>query len=458
MSRRRLGIGIGAYAFDKGVVAVIQLLMVPVLANMWGLTLYGIWAMVLTVPSFLVLGDFGIVNSASARMIRFIARQEWDQARATLHTAWTVTLAIVAFIAVVTAAVLLLLPDGTVPTTAGLNEADARLTVLLLLVYGLVGIVFRLNTAAYRASMHYTLSILCSTATYLMENGVVLVLAFAGFGPVVAAAGMLVVRLLAIGVVFVLSFRLTPRLRPGFAGTSKAEWREMWRPALAASALGFGQAAYLQGSVVLLGAIAGAASVPAFIAVRTLSRQGVQVATLVSVPVSQEFGNAMGRGELRRAGRFFGLVFAIAVAMAAVSGAGLVLLGEPFIRLWTHGAIRADHALLMLMALSSIGAMLWSPLSNLVMALNRQNSFSYANLAVSGVGLVVIWMLAGRMGSAAAGLSFALVDGVTLGAVALFIWRHWAGLGEFRAGASSMMREMRSPFTMVKSVLRGAGA
>lgn len=455
MSRKRLSLGIGAYALDKVVVAVIQLLTVPVLANAWGLTLFGIWAIVLTVPSFLVLGDFGIVNSAWARMVRFIARDEWDEARASFHTAWLVTLGLVTLIAGLVAAVIWKLPDGIVPTTNGFSEADSRLTLILLLVYGLSSIVFRLITAAYRAAMRYTLSLLLSTGTYLVENMAVVVLAWIGFGPVVAAAGLLIMRLIAILVVFAMSFRLLPRLRPGFRGARWSEWTEMWRPALAASALGFGLAAYLQGSVMILGAIAGAAAVPAFVAVRTLSRLGVQVATLVSTPVAQEFGNAMGKGELYRSGRFFGLVLVVAGIMAAGMGIGLVLLGAPFIDLWTHGAIVADPQLLVFMAVSSVAAMFWNPLSNLILALNRQKSFSYTNLAVSAVGLAQIYVTADRMGASSAGLSFAFVDTATLLAVGLFIWRHWLGLPEFRAGIASSVREMRAPLAMLRSI-RGA--
>ena len=456
MSRRRLSVGIGAFAADKVVVALVQLVMVPVLANVWGLTLYGIWAMVLTVPTFLVLGDFGIVSTAAGRMIGFVSREEWDEARATLHTACVVTFSIITLLAIGIGLVLWLLPLGVVPVTQGFGDAQSRLTLMLLLVYGLCTIVFRLITSAYRASMRYTLAVMCGTTTYTLENGAVVVAALMGFGPVQAAAAMLALRLLAILAAVVASFSIVPKLRPGFHAASRKEWGHMWKPALAASAFGFGLMGYLQGSVVMLGAICGAAAVPAFIAVRTLSRQGVQLATLVSVPVSQEFANAMAKGEVYRAGRYFGLVFVVAVVLASTAGVGLVALGEPFIRIWTHGAIRADHALLLFMAISSFASMFWNPLSNLILVLNQHQSYSYANLIASGLGLALIWAVAGRYGAPVAGLSFALVDLVTLGAVALFIWRHWLGVPEFRAGISRSLAEMRQPLAMLRSIRRTA--
>ncbi|WP_232495032.1 lipopolysaccharide biosynthesis protein [Novosphingobium kaempferiae] len=452
MSRRRLSLGLGAYAFDKLAVALVQILTVPVLANAWGLTLYGTWAMVMTIPTFLVLGDFGIVNSAAARMIGAIARDDWQAATRTLHTAWAATLAIITAIALIIAAVLWWLPNGTVPTTGGFDEATSRLTILILLVYGLVTIIFRLNTAALRSAMLYSQSLIFGTGSYLVENLSVVAIAAWGFGPLAAAGSLLVLRLASLLAVYVAGGRLVPRLRPGVSATSRAELAELWGPALAASALGFGVAAYLQGSVMILGAIAGAAVVPAFTAVRTLSRLGVQMATMISLPVSQEFGNAMGKGEIYRGGRFFGLVFLPALILSGSAGLGLVLIGQPFIRIWTHGAIVADHTLLLFMAISSFAAMFWNPLSNLIMVMNRQRSFSYINLAISFVGLAVIYLGAREYGAAAAGVSFALVDMITLAAVVVFITRHWLKLPEFRAGVRSSMEEMRSPFRMLRSI------
>lgn len=452
MSRTRLSLGLSAYALDKVVVAVVQILMVPVLANAWGLELYGIWAIMLTVPSFLGLGDFGIVASAGARMISAVARDEWAEARRTLHTAWVATLVIVATAMVLVVAVLVWLPDGVLPTSGAFDEERSRLTLMVLLAYGLITIIFRLNTAAFRAALRYSLASLCSTSVYLVENLVLIALAATGNDPLIAALGLLTVRLTWIAGLFVLSYRQLPDLCPGISQASRSEWLLMWRPALAASALGFGLAGYLQGSVMILGALAGAAAVPAFIAVRTLSRLGVQVSTLVSLPVMQEFGNAMGKGETYRAGRYFGLVAVTAAVMASGAGLGLIVLGAPFVRLWTSGAIVADQTLITFMAVSSIAAMLWNPLSNLILAINRQHAFSYVNLLVSGLGLVLIWLTARSLGSASAGLSFALVDCVTLGAVLLFIARNWQGDPAFRSGIAATWHELRSPLTILRSL------
>ncbi|MEG8222720.1 hypothetical protein OSJ57_19175 [Sphingomonas sp. HH69] len=454
MSRKRLSRGVGAYALDKVVVALVQLASVPVLANVWGLSLYGTWAMIMTIPSFLVLGDFGIVNSAGARMVLFASRGDWEAARGTLHTAWLATVSIVAVIVVVLAGGLWFLPPGIVPTTIHFNETQSRATILMLLVYGLLTIICRLNSAALRADMHYSINMLYGTGTYALENALVIVVVVLGLGPVVAAASLLIARIFVLIGLYVLGSFLVPQLRPGFAEASRLEWGQLLGPAIAASAIGFGTAAYLQGSVMLLGALAGAAAIPAFTAVRTLSRLGVQMATLISLPVSQEFGNALAKDQVYRSGRLFGLVFLPALVLALGSGLGLVLLGGPFVTFWTHGAIHANMGLIVTMAISSFAAMFWSPLSNLIMVINQQRSYSYANLVASGAGLLIIYLFAKTEGAVAVGYAFVVVDGVTLTAVLLFIARCWLPLATFRSGVTETLREIRTPFNLLRSLRR----
>lgn len=452
MSRKRLSIGVATNTMDKVVVALVQFMSIPILVDGWGLNLFGIWSMMITIPTFLVLTDFGIVNSAVARMTRQVARDAWDEARSTLHTAWTVCVTLIAIFLTAIAAVVWTLPEGSLSTTANFTTDDARATITMLLAYGLLTILFRLNTAALRSTMRYSLAVVLGTGSYAIENFTVMALVFLGYGPLVAAAAMLVLRTLMIIALLVISARLTPRLKSGFGASSMSTWKELWRPALAASALGFGQVGYLQGSVLVLGVIAGPASVPAFIAVRTLSRLGVQMSTLVSLPFSQEFANAMGRHDRIRAGRLFGIVLILAVVTSIAMGLGFALFVQPFIAFWTRDAIHASMPLIILMGISSAASILWNPLANFILSVNEQRSYSYANVVASVLGVIAIYLLAQGYGATAAGFSFAFVDLVTLVAVLWYIGRQWIPSTEFKAGIVRSGKELTKPGALLCSL------
>ncbi|WP_347303354.1 hypothetical protein V5740_01645 [Croceibacterium sp. TMG7-5b_MA50] len=457
MNLRRLSLGIGSGLFDKIVVTVVQLLLVPVLANAWGLTLFGIWAMLATIPTMLALSDFGIITSAWARMTLFVSRGEVERARMVLHTAWLSSGLITLALVVLSGATLILLPAGILPNAPGLGDVDSRAALFMLIAYGLGTVLFRLNTVIFRAAGNVPLNLWCNTASYTIENVGVLIAVLLGAGIVTAAGVLLVARCISIVGVFVLGNIKYPELRPGFMQASRDEWVQMWRPALSAAVLGFGVIAFLQLSVLALGASAGAAAVPAFVAVRTLSRVGLQISQMVAGPVAQEFGQEMAGGRAERAGRYFGLVLATSLVMSVGIAFGMVVLGTTFVRLWTAGAIEVSFTLMLAMALSSAAAVLWNTVANLISSVNRQGAISNINLGASIVGLLLIAVTGDHLGAVAAGLAFAAVDLVTVVAVVRFVRQEWWISPEFRDGTCTTFQHLRNPAGMLRALRQRSG-
>ncbi|KHL24232.1 hypothetical protein PK98_14710 [Croceibacterium mercuriale] len=450
-----MSLGIGSGLFDKVVVALVQLIMVPLLSNAWGLHLYGTWAMMITIPSMLVLSDFGIVSSAWARMTMFISRGEMGEARSVLHTAWLSASLSCCVVIVVTVATSMLLSDEMITGGEQMNAFQTRIIIVLLALYGLGVIMFRLNTAIFRAAGNFTLATWCSTASFTLENMALLACVLSGGRPLAAAITLLIARLVAIGFVFWLSHRRFREVSPGFSHASRLQWREMWRPALSSSLLGFGSLAFLQTSVLALGFVAGSAAVPAFMAVRTLSRVGLQVAMMIANPAAQEFAQEMSLGHSFRAGRYFGLVGATSIIMGLGMAIGLTVLGLPFIDLWTGGAIDVSFLLIVFMATSSAAAVLWNALAALISALNRQGSIAPINFVVCVVGVAVILLLGDRIGADAAGLAYAVTDAVTVFSLALFVRRSWWRDAEFRRGTYAALSQLRAPRSALNALRRG---
>ena len=454
MSRRKLALGIGSTAAEKGIVAGVQLLLLPVLANGWGLELYGIWAVMYTIPGFLVLSDFGIVTSAWARMTDFVSRGQEDRARTVLHTAWLVTALIGAALVALLASVLWALPPGTLPVSSTLTEAQSRHTLFVLVAYGVMTVPFKLGTCVLSATNRYSLSAWSMAAVFFVENMALLIAVLAGAGLPEAALVLFVARLSALLVLLALVARLTPQLAVGIGGARWAEWRALWRPALSASVFTIGFLGFMQGSVVALGIAAGAAAVPAFVAVRTLSRIGLQATVLVIHPAAQQFGHEMAKGDHYRAGRYLGLVAASTLVLAGGMAVAFTAFGQPAIELWTGGAIRPPWALVALMALASLMGALWNGVSNFLLIVNRPQAIAIASIAGGTAGIVLILVLGGRLGSPAVGIACALTDLVILLAAIRFVWRHWWQNPEFRRGAMASLSDFAAPLAMLRALRR----
>lgn len=432
MSRRRIAANIGAHIGDKAVVALVQLVTVPVLLHAWGTDGFGRWAMLATLPAFLALGDFGIVRVAGARVTALLARGEVAAARVAVHAAWAATLIIVGGLALVGTAAWAALGEAKVP-------GDVAPAIGWLALYGVLTIFVRLHTVMLRAAGHYQLWSWSATGFYALDNAALLLAAAGGADFAQAAAAMALSRAAQLLMVAITGRRWMAGVMPGLSGAARSEWAVLARPALAASVLAIGMAAFLQGSTLLLGVLAGAAAVPAFVAVRTLARLGVQAALVVAQPLGQEFAVARARGDARRSGRLLAAVLGGAGLLAIGTGGALVLAGGPFIGWWTGGRIEVDHALLALMAVSTFAAVLWSALGQLAEATNRQQALAYAHLLAGLAGLAVLVAGAPLWGALAAAAGFALADLLTLAAVLALTVRRWLAEPALRAGARSLL-------------------
>jgi len=110
---------------------------------------------------------------------------------------------------------------------------------------------------------------------------------------------------LSIGVVGIVVRMLWLRVQAGWLvyfswRISFGQVRRLLHPAFAVLALPMAQALFLQGTVAVVGLAAGAAAVPAFTAVRTLSRIGLQLTMIVNNAVIPEFTMAAASVDHRR--------------------------------------------------------------------------------------------------------------------------------------------------------------
>jgi O-antigen/teichoic acid export membrane protein len=189
-----------------------------------------------------------------------------------------------------------------------------------------------------------------------------------------------------------------------------AEIRRLTPPALAVIALPMALALSLQGTVVVVGMAAGAAAVPAFTAVRTLSRLGVQLTMIVNNAVLPEFTMAVASIDHARRARLAFLSLAASAAILTPMFFVVIGAGPLILKLWTHGVIHAPYALIVVMASTMLVNGTWFPISNLVFALNRHSQYSYYYLAAAAASVLLSYPLVGLFGSPGAAISLLLLD------------------------------------------------
>lgn len=425
MSARRIAWGFVANLYDKLLIAGVQLVMVPVLVLHWGLHLYGCWVVLATVPGFLALADLGFGGAAFVRMTSLVARGERDGA----VVVWQTACQMIAIASAATLALALLViwsvPAGWLPQDPRLSDGDARFVLVLLALYALVVFQGSLQAAGYASAQLFPLLVTVNAHVILAENVLLGIAAVSGHGPLAGAAALLVGRAGGVTLAALLLRRRASWLRLGIDRADAGERRVLARSAVSMLAIPLAQATALQGGVIALGAAAGPAATPAFAAARTLSRIGLQATQLLTHALLPEFTAADGRGDRRGQAMMLCAVVAASILTALPFAFLLGFAGDWLMGVWTKGAVTPTPGLMPVMALSVMLSGLWSPLSSLMYAIDRQGAFAWAYLATGLISLLVTFALGRILGATGAAVAFTALDAVMLVVVGRFAVTHW---------------------------------
>lgn len=407
---RRLSWGIGANAYDKLVVSGVQLLLVPILALHWGIDVYGAWVLLSTIPTFLSASDLGFATAAGTRMTMLASRGERDKVIEVFQSAWVVVLLSSASISLVALAVVWLLPSGVLPASSTFSVNEARWTLSLLVAYGILCLQGSIFFAGFRCAGYFALGAFWFANTVLFENVSVVLLVIWGGRPVHAAFALVICRLLALLVQNVILRVKVPWLRIGFSEVRRSEIRDLWGPAVALLSFPIGQASYLQGTALALGAATSNAVVPLFTATRTLSRVGLQLTQLLTHAVMPEFSAAVAKKDDEARVAMVGIVLVTAFVIVVPFSIVLATFGPEIVAAWTHGIIRPAHSLTFAMAATVLLGGFWNPLASLIIATNRHASFAYPFLIFAIVTVPLSYFLSRWLGATGAGLSILALD------------------------------------------------
>ncbi|HMF54366.1 MAG TPA: hypothetical protein VK593_08450, partial [Edaphobacter sp.] len=87
-TKRRLFLGFLTNWVSKLATTIIQLIQVPVFLHFWSVPLYGEWMIIIAVPSYLNVSNFGFGNVAGNEMTMMTARGDRDGALRVFQSCW----------------------------------------------------------------------------------------------------------------------------------------------------------------------------------------------------------------------------------------------------------------------------------------------------------------------------------------------------------------------------------
>jgi O-antigen/teichoic acid export membrane protein len=402
-----------ALSYSAACRVVIQLVAVPVFTYFWGLHDYGTWLLLFTLPSFIMMGDIGLNFAASTAMIAAIERGEAQQAADTFSVLRR-TVVLLAVGVFTFAGVLLLLRPQTVDFANAATDGRAVATVVLIVAYALIGVQNTSTLAGFRSTGDYAKGVLLIETAGIVESIAVLVVVAMGGNPFHAALTYFAIRA-SFSIFAAVRLRVhapelfAKRLRP-----AREVLKGLIGPAVAGSAVPISHALTLQGSLAVLGAVAGPASVAVFATSRTLVRLPFQLMMIVVNATLPLFTAAAARGDEARKEALVNRTLAGATLILVPFMLLIAFAGEWIVKLWTNGVVEPMPLTVVLLVIAGLLNGGWLVLCNFVMALNRQAMFSYFYLAASLVMLGATAAFAYWWGRPGAALAALLLDAVML--------------------------------------------
>lgn len=442
---------IGATGLSQVANLAIQLVLLPILAWNWGLEAYGVWLILFALPYYLTAADLGLAVASGNDMTAAIAQGRRDEAMHTFQTMQAALLVICLAIFALVAWLAVGPLNHLLEFAQGPTRGRAVATLLLLVAYGLLAQQISAGYVAMRATGGYDRATNYLTAVYVSEAAVVAGIAIYGGTMLHAAAAYCIGHIFGVLGLRLILARQAPWLRTFPLRPSWAELRRLTPAALAMLCLPLSYALSIHGPTLVLGAVAGAAVVPIFAAVRIATRAFVQVPMVVAYASMPIFTVATAQGDEARRRELVSLALVTSLCVLVPAAIGLIAFGQDLIGLWTGGVIVPPRALIALLAVGMVLLGTWWPLSILVMSINEHARYTYVFLVLSAAALGVTAVLARPFGVVGAGVAMALLDALML--AWLLIQARRLGLID----SAILIGAPRTALTVIRRYLDGRG-
>jgi O-antigen/teichoic acid export membrane protein len=371
--RGRIMQGMIANVVAQLVLIVPQITIPSALLYTFGAEQAGAWLLAVTVTGLLLLSDLGVTMTVSARLLQLKARSDLEEASKQYTTSLVLVIGCGFASAWLCAALIIALPLSSIPALASL-QPDRPAVLLCLTGACLASLLTTYFTLLVRADDRYASAAYAGSLFAAAEFATTLALILGDGSLLDLAIGLLAIRVASLIGSAAYARRTIGWMRWNGSGLTLPRLLDQLRSCAAFSVIPATQALLLSGPLVMLGATGNAANVALFFTLRTLSRAGLQAQLVVSHAIMPEYGKAVARRDSAMARKLIQRSLLASAGMGIPFIIAMSLFGLPLYHLWTHNAVEAPQALIVIFAVQAALGALWNVLLNLIYAAGRHAS------------------------------------------------------------------------------------
>lgn len=415
-ARGRVLRGTSANAFGSAVTAFIQLLHIPILTHAWGVEQYGLWLMLIAAPTYIALADFGIAEAATVEMTRRLSSNDHSGALETLHSLFAFMGTILLAVASLAVGLVYLLVLRSGSEFAGLSADRTFIATIAIICYGTTVVFSQTIKIVLKSSHKVATDSMHSGLAFLFEGLLLVGFVLAGADLASAAIVFAATRIGTTVALFALTLWLEPWVKLSLKAASWAHIQSLMRPSIAALSLTISGAMTVQGSLLVLGALAGPAVVAVFGATRTLTRIPLQIAGFVLRPTLPELTRAQANGDKNLTKRLIRLNVVAALVVSLPFVIVLTLFGPDLLYFVSGGTLQNSGILFLILSLVMMFNAVWKGAASPLVATNRHSLFAYWYFGLAIAAIVAAFLVPGDP-VYVIGIGLCFVEAVVLGIV-----------------------------------------
>lgn len=389
---RRIMRGFAANLASIATRIAVQFATLPIFFASWDPQRIGTWLILFSIPAYIAIVGNAFSGAGGTSALLAVQSNDLQQARSDFKASWTISAASTGALALLFAGSAMFLLPSLIDDGSSVGVWEAAKAVAWLSLYIFATSQMAVFEIPFRVAERYPDHIFLYNAASLIE--IVIIAAVVTFSEdlSILAMALSITRCMAAGTVFVCARRVAPELFAGGERSANDSLRKLWRPSAAFMLVPLVFGLNLQGYLLLVGAVYGAAVLAAFVATRTLTRLLDLFTNLAYAMQFYETGY-LGKGKRQIQRRMMATSTLLTLSICLLFAVGLLLVGPWLQDVYTIGQTRFDPAVaLVLLVAASLRALSAAPVAVLAAA-NDHGRTMAIYLAGSAVALFLAVML-----------------------------------------------------------------
>ena len=387
--------------FQKGVIVLDKLFLVPFFIQYWGVEYYGEWLTLTIVPSFLAFSQLGFGNAASNIVVLRYAGGDKQGAANMVKSALVIISTLIVAGMLLSVLVISTLNYFEIFDKTLLDPEEAMIALSVLMLARLANFYQQLFEAYFRAARKAAKSINLLTVYAFINVMAGLAVLVSGGGIVQFALANLIVSLFFNPIYALLGIKTLKLGRLKKAAISREDITQAFQKGLGFLASPIWQAVFFQGTTLAVRLVIGPEGVTIFNTIRALTRSVNQVFTIISGSVFPELQFEIGNGNMAMARQLFRMSTMIIFLVAIFGMLFLSVFGLWFYAIWTTNVLNPPASMWYIFVLSIGFNALWWNSTMVFRATNEPYKMAIAGTAAASISVVttyafsIFWGLTG---------------------------------------------------------------